>query len=41
MAMVSFMRGFGVINESTESFFKALCVESTSFVLIVDWFHPF
>ena len=35
MAMVSFMRGFGVINESTESFFKALCVESTSFVLIV------
>ncbi len=35
LAMVSLARGMGLINESTESFFKALCVESTSFVLIV------
>ena len=35
MVMVSFLRGFGLINESTESFFKALCVEGTSFVLII------
>ena len=35
LAILSFLKSVNVINEATETFFRALCVESTSFVLIL------
>ncbi len=35
LAILSFLKSMKVINESTEAFFRALCVESTSFLLII------
>lgn len=35
LLILSYLKSLNIINEGTEAFFRALCVESTSFLLIV------